>query len=75
MLKQMKNSMMDQQSNNQHNSFLLDDDSSIHFNVEEIAESVEIALDFQSKDDLPEELAENEKFAFLSTRLTAAGGV
>ena len=75
-LKQMKNSMMDQQSNNQHNSFLLDDDSSIHFNVEEIAESaLEIALDFQSKDDLPEELAENEKFAFLSTRLTAAGGV
>jgi hypothetical protein len=73
-LKQMKNSMMDQQSNNQHNSFLLDDDSSIHFNVEEIAESsLEITLDFQSKDDLPEELAENEKFAFLSTRLTAGG--
>ena len=73
-LKQMKNSMMDQQSNNQHNSFLLDDDSSIHFNVEEIAESaLEIALDFQSKDDLPEELAENEKFAFLSTHLTAGG--
>jgi len=42
--------------------------------VEEIAESsLEIALDFQSKDDLPEELAENEKFAFLSTRLTAGG--
>ena len=74
-LKQMKNSMMDQQSNNQHNSFLLDDDSEHSLQRGEIAESsLEITLDISNVvRRFTGGVGENEKFAFLSTRLTAGG--
>jgi len=70
-LKQMKNSMMDN-TNTQHNSFLLDDDSGVNLSLEEIlGSSMEITLDFESKSDLPEELSGNDAFEFLTTKLTA----
>ena len=68
----MKELMMKDQNTNMSNSFLLDDDSSIHFTVDDISGSAaQIDLDAVQ---VPEQLANQPAFRFLLHSITSETG-
>ena len=68
----MKELMMKDQNTNMSNSFLLDDDSSIHFTVDDISGSAaQIDLDAVQ---VPEQLANQPAFQFLLHSITSEAG-
>ena len=66
-LQQMRKLMMEDSSSSLSNSFLLDDDSSIPFQMEEIASAMpDVDISEIECDPLPPALKEKEAFAFLT---------